>query len=448
MRCNLWSADASESARPLWIGKRRGAPASRTHSEGAFIAMLLVLSFLGGTLQAGPEEHATPLQSILTAVRRENPSIKAARARWEAMRLRVPQVRAWEDPMVGVDFERMGTTKLNTYTDAEWMISQQIPVSGKNRSRARAAAAEAKAGFEEYRRVELDVLSRARAAYFRLSNAYAQLAINTRNRELLGQFAEISRVKYESGTRAQSDLLAAETERLRLDETRANLERDVAAQESALNVLMGRPAGTSVARPEPLVFVPFEPARRGLEGFAAKNRPEVVMAARRVESAQAETELARRQWIPDPQLRLEARSYKDAGGGFQEYDTGIFFNVPWVNFRKYSAGVAEARKRVESARENLNGAYTEMSGLLRDQTTTIETSAKNYRLFRDNLLPLAQQAIEAARAGYESDKVGFLELITARRTLQDVEAAMTEHLANYRIALAELEAIAGGAGTP
>ena len=102
--------------------------------------------------------------NVLNTVLRENPTIKAARAKWEAMKKRVPQARAWEDPMAGVDVERTGTTRFDTFSDAEWMIAQQIPVSGKNLSRGRAASAEAAANFEDFRRVELDAISRARAA--------------------------------------------------------------------------------------------------------------------------------------------------------------------------------------------------------------------------------------------------------------------------------------------
>ena len=40
---------------------------------------------------------------MLSVVLRENPRLKAARAKWEMMKKRVPQAKAWEDPMVGVD---------------------------------------------------------------------------------------------------------------------------------------------------------------------------------------------------------------------------------------------------------------------------------------------------------------------------------------------------------
>src|SRR5689334_18395736 len=137
---------------------------------------------------------------VIVTVLRNNPRLRAAHAGWEMLRQRVPQAKAWDDPMVGVDVERRGTTRFDTFSDNEWMVSQAIPVSGKNLARGRAATAEALSGFEESRRLELDLVSQTRAALARLAGAYQQLEINQRNRELLTQLTEISRAKYESGT--------------------------------------------------------------------------------------------------------------------------------------------------------------------------------------------------------------------------------------------------------
>lgn len=402
------------------------------------------LLILGAGASIVAAQESISLEQVLAEVRRSNPTLEAARTRWEAMQWRVPQERAWADPMAGLDLERMGSTRLEDITDAEWMISQEVPVSGKNRSRARIAESEARAVFQEYRRTELDLVNRAKVSYYRLANAHAQLAINSRNRTLLSDLAEISRVKYETGTGTQSDLLLSQTELLRLTETRFNLQRDVAEQESALNVLMNRNARSALGRPAALTYVALPLSRERLEALAQARRPEIALAAARIQTTGAQLQLARRQWIPDPQLRLEARQYSGSAKVIQEYDTGIFFNVPWVNYRKYAAGIAEARKNIASAEGGFSAAVNEMRGLLRDQLQRIDTSGRNYQLFRNNLLPLAQQTVESTRINYEADKVGFPELITARRTLQEMESAMAEHLANYRIALAELEALVGG----
>lgn len=381
-------------------------------------------------------------REVMGVVLRENPRLHAARAKWEAMKKRVPQAKAWEDPMVGVDVERMGTTRFDTFTDNEWMASQSVPVTGKNLVRGRIASAEALGAFEEFRRVELDVISRAKIAFVRLAGAYAQLEINSRNEDVLKQFAEITRVKYESGVQSQAEVLIAQTDLARLGETRAQIERDLSDQQTQLNVLMNRPASSALGKVQGPNFTTLPLSRTAIEGEVLAKRPEVVFATRSVDAERSRRDLAKRQWIPDPQLRVEARQF-NGGGGINEYDTGVFFSVPWPNYMKYSAGVAEGERSLEKAQRESEAARTEAVGMVRDQLKKIDISAQNYRLFTDKLVPLAQQAMQATRATYESDKTTFLELLTTRRTSQDVESAALQHLIDHEVAIAELDAIIG-----
>lgn len=207
-----------------------------------------------------------------------NAAIKASRAKWEMMKARVPQAAAWEDPMAGVDVERFGTTKFGTYTNAEWMLSQKIPLAGKNRSRARAANAEALAALEEFRRQQLDVVAKVRAAYFRLLNAAEQIEVNRRNTALVSQFLEISRAKYAVGTQTQSSVLIAETDLIRLQEDRRNLDRDLSDAQSQINVLMNRPARAPLGPPVNISLRHRTFNARQLEELALVHRPELQRA--------------------------------------------------------------------------------------------------------------------------------------------------------------------------
>jgi len=405
---------------------------------------LLLLLTLGTILpnQALPAAELLSKDEVLHTALRENQSLKAARARWKMMKQRMPQAKAWDDLMAGVDLQRAGTLNPSKVSDVEWMVSQTIPISGKNLSRERASLAEALGAFQELRRVQLDVVTRVSAAYFRLAGAYGQLEINQRNQELLKQVAEISRKKYEVGTATQSDVLLAETELARLSEGKAMIERDISDQQTQLNVLTNHPARNPLAAPKPLAFLASTLAVQKAEDLALRCRPEVLIGWRKIEAEKAKLQLARRQWIPDPAFQIKAREYPGTSG-IREYDTGIVFSVPWTNGKKYSAGVAEAEDSLASAQHEYEAARTETSGLVRDQLKKIETFAANYRLFHDQITPTAKMSVESTRAGYETDKSSFLELITARRTLQDIESASLNQLVEQQVAIAELEAIVG-----
>jgi len=167
----------------------------------------------GSTDETGGSSRALSLSEVTRVVSERNPAIREALRRWEAAKQRVIQEGAWDDPRLS------GTTKVRRYVDVppnaltDQMVSveQAIPISGKNRVRAQIAAADAITAFEQVRRQQLDVLTKARSAYFRLANASAQIELNRKNYESLNQIAEIGRSRYEVGTQSAADVLMSET---------------------------------------------------------------------------------------------------------------------------------------------------------------------------------------------------------------------------------------------
>src|SRR5687768_12414632 len=275
----------------------------------------LLLSAITATAE---ETNELTLAGVIAEVVANNPALKAAHANWRAMEARVRQEGAWADPRVGVDVERMGTTQFADYTDTEWMVGQEIPLSGKNRRRAKAAGAEAAAASAEADRRKLDLIRDAKTAFYGLINAQAQLDLNDRNAALLRQFAEISRIKYEAGTRTQSDVFMAETEALKNTEARRDLEQRFVEARFRLNVLMNRPPASALG--QPVAAAPPVPGYdvEEIETHALLHRPELRVAAQRIAAAKARRDVAKRAWIPDPELRVEARQYNGNGARIQE----------------------------------------------------------------------------------------------------------------------------------
>ena len=410
----------------------------------AAVFMLSVLFAISANAQG---TNTLRERELLSAVLRDNQMLKAALAKWEMMKARVPQARAWEDLRAGVDWraERSVNVPPNSFMDQTAMLEQEVPISGKNRSRSRAATAEARAAFEDLRRIELDLIMRARSAYARLANGYAQLEVNRRNTELLNQFVQISRSRYEAGVATQADVLLAQTDAAKLLEAQADIERQISQEQSALNVLMNRLAQARLGQPSELVFTPQTLSLESLQRSAIALRPELRRAQSRIDAEKFRLELANRQWFPDPALNVKAQRYNSAAQAVSEVDVGVSIPLPWLNWKKYSAGVLEAHKSVEDAERQFDAARVETLGLVRDQLKKIETSAKQYELYRDDILPLARQTIDATRTAYEASTGGFLELITARRTLQDAESSALNRLVEYAVAIAELDAIIGRA---
>lgn len=399
----------------------------------------------GGTDEPGGPSRALSLREVTRIVAERNPAIREALLRWNAAKQRVIQEGAWDDLRVS------GTSKVrryvdippNAFTDQMVSVEQAIPLSGKNRVRAQIAAADAIGAFEQVRRQQLDVLTKTRSAYFRLANAFAQIELNKKNYESLAQIAEIGRSRYEVGTQSAADVLMAETEAAKLLEVRRDLERNVATEQSQLNVLMNRDAFAPLAIRDDGSFGHREFSVADLRATTLSNRPEVRAARARIAASEATLRLSHRAWIPDPSFKIEGQRYNESGQSLSELDAGISFSIPWGNPRKYSAGVTEARANLAAAQAALERTETEAIGVLRDALQKATTAHHHVELFGDKLVPQMRQAFQATQLSYENGKASFAEWIAVQRNLRDMEAEARMHLTDYQTALAELESVAG-----
>jgi cobalt-zinc-cadmium efflux system outer membrane protein len=385
------------------------------------------------------------LREVTSIVLANNPAIQQALRKWTAAKARVTREAAWDDLRVSGTSRaaRFVDVAPNAFTDQLLSVEQVIPLTGKNLARARIAAADAVAAFEQARREQLDVLAKTRACFLRLVNANAQLELNRKNLVSLRQIAEVSRSRYEVGKANAAEPLVGEVEASKLLESERDILRTISAEQSQLNVLMNRDAFAPLGQPEQTEIRSLNAPTEKARALMVANRPEIKIAQVKIDMEKSRLELARRNWIPDPAVTVQAQRYNDSRQAASEVDAGVSFTVPWVNPGKYSAAVREAKENLAAAQHGFDRTNAESLGSLRDALEKVHTAKHHADLFRDKLVPQARQAFEANQFAYETGKASFLEWITAQRNLRDLEAMGQQHVADYHAALAELEAVVG-----
>ena len=166
-----------------------------------YLSLVSISRAESGDAGSAAQRARISLGEVTSIVLANNPAIQQALRKWGAAKARVTQEGAWDDLRVSSSSRaaRFVDVAPNAFTDQMVSVEQIIPLTGKNLLRARVAAADAMAAFEQARREQLDVLAKTRASYFRLANAYAQLELNRKNLVSLRQIAEVSRSRYEVG---------------------------------------------------------------------------------------------------------------------------------------------------------------------------------------------------------------------------------------------------------
>jgi cobalt-zinc-cadmium efflux system outer membrane protein len=406
----------------------------------------LRVSLLLASVPAFGQTAQVRLPDLVAEAKRVNPEILAAQKRYESA-TRIPSVASsLPDPVIGLGYASAGTPRpfagigVEPMANAGVTVSQTFPAPGKRKLRGQIASREAQVAFEDYRQVELGVISRLKQAYYRLQNTYAVTAILESNRDVLRRFLEIARARYAVGKTAQQDLFKAQTELAILDTRLERLAQDRRSAEAAINTILNRPPDAPLGIPEE---APPLPLRLTLEEFMAQLASHAPALARRqeiVERSDLAVKLARKDYYPD---------FTVSGGYFYEgsmpdiFQARVDFTIPAYFWRKQRAAVATEAAAASAARRDYQAENQALVFQAKDDFLMAETSYRLMDMYSKTVMPESKLALESSLASYQAGLVDFLNVFTNFSTSLEYQVNYREEMLNYLLATARLEELAG-----
>ncbi len=115
---------------------------------------------------------------------------------------------------------------------------------------------------------------------------------------------------------------------------------------------------------------------------------------------------------------------------------------PWTK-GKYDHQIEEALAEKQAAKANLAAMKNMAIFEVRDTTAKIQAAIRTLSIYRDGLLPQAEQSFQAAVAAYQTGGVNFMTLLDAQRTIRDVRMGYYKALVDYEQSRADLERAVG-----
>ena len=221
-----------------------------------------------------------------------NADVAASVAAAEAASFRIEPARTLPDPFLSFNYQNDGWAFSLGERDMTFlgaMFSQPLPWPGKLRLAGEEAAAARPGGQRRLAREGAPLRrGRVRRAYYEYLAARELLALVDERERSWREIFEVARDRYAAGIGAQQDVLRAQVEVLRLDETRADENARVANRRAELNRLLGRPQDGEIETTQRLEFragVPDLPAllqtiRRTQSGARAPSSAESRRIAR------------------------------------------------------------------------------------------------------------------------------------------------------------------------
>ncbi len=383
------------------------------------------------------------LQPLIQEALEKNPEINAAQEQVRAMKERVPQVGTLDDPEVYARLwntpESLNVTKTETTI---YGIAQRFPVPGLLSQKEAVAVHEAEQSAQRLAAKVLEISASVTVAYYELFYAHQALAVHHEQVTLLKQFFKIANAKFKVGKGTQVDVLRAQVELSKLFQHLPILQQRKETAQAHLNTLLDRapldPLGIPrTPHPQNMLY-----SLDTLLEKALRVRPELQEAGLAVAQFQSATQLAKLQYYPHLRVELQRWQNYQADNGF---GGNITLNIPfsfWTK-SKYDAGVREAAAQVAAARARKRTLENLTRFQIKDLMAQIQATQQVITLFSTTVLPQAKQALQAANAGYRTDRSDFLDLIDAERALLSYQLDYYRALANREQQWAHLEQVVG-----
>jgi outer membrane protein TolC len=389
------------------------------------------------------EEPVLRLEPLVQEAIARNPKIAAARERHSALKEKIPQAGALEDPMLGLGVVNLPNNfdfNQEDMTAKEVSVSQKFQFPGKRGLSEEAAAKEADAGAAEADDVANQVAKEVKTAYYDLSHVYRAMEVTQRNKSLLEELSKITQTRYSLGQAIQEDVIRNQVEISKMLDDLIMLEQKKRALTARLNYLLNRPPNSPLGRPAEVDFRPVPLSIEELQQQAMANNPMLRALKQDIAARGKNVDLARRDYLPDFSLKF---AYGQRDDRLDMYTGMVEMNLPIFYKSKQERKVAEAYADVRSAQAKYDGAQNEIFYMIADMGSMAQRLERKIELYRTGIIPQSRLQIDTALSAYMVNKADFMTLLDSRMRLYRYELDYHEALTEYEKSLAALEAAVG-----
>lgn len=380
-----------------------------------------------------------------------NPGLAEMGERYRALAEVVPQQGALPDPVLSLaaanfpwdEFDR----NQEPMTQLQLGISQTFPFPGKLDLAEEAAGFEAEAAQHSVEEMRLGLAKNVAITWWELYYLDRSLETVERNKALLRQFVDVARAKYEVGNGLQQDVLLAQLELSKLLDQAIRVQALRAERLIRLKLLMGdRPDG-AVALPShrPAELRPLA-SRSLLYARAMASRPLLASQRATLRASESRLELARREIYPDfvVGVRYGNRDEDDFGRSRQDFlSVMVSLELPLYAGSKQDRQVSQRERELARSQYALSDERNRVHAAIATAVTEYHRATEQLELFGRGIVPQARQTVESMLAGYQVNKVDFLNLVRAQVTLLNYELQYWEVYTEANQSVARLVAAVG-----
>ncbi|RMD75427.1 MAG: TolC family protein [Lentisphaerae bacterium] len=378
-----------------------------------------------------------------------NPGLKAARLEWSAALARIPQVKAWPDPVIQYAYFQENVETRVGPQEHKIGVMQSFPFPGTLTAAGKQALERARIAQVRHEKILRDLVVAVKLSYYELVYLQEGLELLGRQQQLLQHALKLAETLYTRQEATLQDVLRARSEAAQLDYDRMLLTELQEVERAHLAALVNRPVveiqgGFSLPR---LRMADYDYHR--LEQLAMERREELRIARLTVRATEYGEALAGYANLPKFTLGAtriltgEAANPAMADSGKDPVIFSLGMTLPW-NWERNSARRREAEALHQAARLKVEDLENSTRAAVRRLYFQLVNARRLVILYEKTLLPQAAQAMEVAQQ-WQTDRTrnfsGFLE---TQSVWLNFQMARLRAATDYLKAQAMLEQITGG----
>ena len=353
------------------------------------------------------------LASVEQLALRYHPSLARAAAEVRAERGSWLQEGLYPNPMVSLGEQQTGSRGIAEQDGVA--VQQEFVTANKLRLNREVASRRVAWTQQQFEAQRQRVLTDVRSEFFNVAIGERQRQVTTELVTIAKHGVELAEERNKGTPQGRNDVLEAKIElyRVQVNEVQAVNRARMARQRLAAAV--GIP---EIAAAEFDVNLNDLPPERDFEetlGQITAASPEIAAARVEIERAQWTLKRAGVEKIPNV-TAYGLYNWRDNGVLGGKPDGAFVFSLPLPLFDRNQGGVQRALAELAAAERSLAEMEFSLRDRLADSFEDYANARFQARIYRDQLLPAAAQALELTRAAYRAGDTDYNDLLTSQRT--------------------------------
>lgn len=401
-----------------------------------FSAVLLLIIFSHSSRSAELTEppKLLSLDVALGLAMAANPEISVALREQEATEGARIQAGVRHNPYISSKIQdtRSDTQKITL------QFNQEIELGNKRESRLALADILHTKATAELDALKAKIHANTVNAFYEVLVAQERLALSKSSFEVANAAVNAATKRVNAGKSSPVEEtksnIAASSAKIELNQSNSQLN----SARKRLSALCGNPFLVFEQAYGDVENIPLVPSLENLLALL-ENAPAIEIANLEVSARGGSTKLARSQSTPN--ITISAGIVHNQELGLNQAILGLSAPIPL--FDRNQGNVQEAVSLEYKAQDELIALKTQLATKLAGEHERLNVARLSAISLREEILPGAQNAFEAANKGFNAGKFNFLDVLDAQRTLFQAKSQYIQVLLDAHQAIAEIESILG-----